>query len=98
MIITVATLGQWEFTGMFERGGIETLRVGGLIGGAIVTASFVWPPAESVALTIVLVALLTLSLARAATGHLGWQPLAVTLLGVCYVNWLFGYGVRLRAL
>jgi phosphatidate cytidylyltransferase len=98
MITAVAALGQWEFTGMFERAGVHTFRVGGLVGGTILTASVVWSPAEGATFTLVLLGLLALTLARAARGHAAWQPLAVTLLGVGYVNWLLGYGVRLRAL
>jgi len=98
MITAIAALGQWEFTGMFERAGIPTLRVGGLIGGTLVTASFAWSMAEGVTLTLVLMALLALSLSRAARSRGAWQSLAVTVLGVCYVNWLMGYGFRLRAL
>ena len=42
-VVLIGAAAQWEFTGMFERAGMRTFRVVGLIGGAIVTASFVRP-------------------------------------------------------
>src|SRR5213593_4456691 len=75
-VVLIGAAGQWEFTGMFERAGIRTRRVMGLVGGVVVTASFAWPVSERVA----------------------WEPVAVTVFGICYVNWLLGYGFWLRDL
>ena len=98
MIVLVAGLGQWEFTGLFERAGVRTFRLAGLVGGALVTASFAIPGAESFALTAVLLALMGASLYRAAGQRIAWEPLAVAALGVAYVNWLLGYALWLRDL
>jgi phosphatidate cytidylyltransferase len=99
MVVGVAALGQWEFTGMFERAGIRTFRVVGLVAGTVLTASFgvvaVDPP---VAFTLVVLSLLAASLHRLRSERSAWEPLAVTVLGICYVNWLLGYGLWLHRL
>jgi len=99
MVVGVAALGQWEFTGMFERAGIRTFRVVGLVAGTVLTASFgvgaLDPP---VALTFVVLSLLAASLHRLRSERAAWEPLAVTALGICYVNWLLGYGFWLYRL
>jgi phosphatidate cytidylyltransferase len=98
VMVLAGGLGQWEFTGMFERAGVRTFRVLGLIGGSLVTASFALPVSERVAFTAVLLALLAVGLLRSQAGRPIWEPMAVTLLGVCYVNWLLGYTFWLRDL
>jgi len=98
MIVAVAARGQWEFTGMFARAGVRTFRLAGLLGGTLVTTSFAPSVSERPAFTLVLLGLVAASLYRSAGDSVAWQPLAVTLLGVCYVNWLLGYGFWLRAL
>src|SRR6202040_307165 len=95
MVLTGA-LGQWEFTGMFERAGIRTLRRLGLLGGIVVTASFALPVSERVVFTAVLLLVLAVGLLRAESGRPAWEPVAVTLFGICYVNWLLGYAFWLR--
>src|SRR6266536_53728 len=55
-VVLIGGAGQWEFTGMFERAGIRTRRVMGLVGGVVVTASFAWPASERVAFTAALLA------------------------------------------
>jgi len=97
-IVLVAALGQWEFTGMFERAGIRTFRLVGLAGGTLVTASFTLPVSEPLVFTAVLLSVVAASLYRPPGGGIAWEPLAVTLLGICYVNWLLGYGFWLRDL
>src|SRR6267142_2025164 len=37
-MVLVGALGQWEFTGMFERAGVRTLRFIGLVGGSVLAA------------------------------------------------------------
>ncbi len=54
VMVLAGALGQWEFTGMFERAGVRTFRVLGLVGGSLVTASFALPVSERVAFTAVL--------------------------------------------
>ncbi len=99
MIVAVAARGQWEFTGMFERAGVRTFRVLGLAAGAIVTGSFAFPAVAPLAFTLVLLGLVaTAALYRPAGERVAWEPLAITLLGVCYVNWLLGHGLWLREL
>jgi phosphatidate cytidylyltransferase len=38
------------------------------------------------------------SLWRAQGQSVGWEPLVITVFGICYVNWLLGYGFWLREL
>jgi len=97
VVVLAGALGQWEFTGMFERAGGRTFRVLGLVGGSLVTASFALPVSERVVLTAVLL-VLAVGLLRPPADRPGWEPVAVTLFGVCYVNWLLGYTFWLRDL
>ena len=98
-MVLVGALGQWEFTGMFERAGVRTLRLIGLVGGSVLTASFALPISERVTFTAVLVAICAIGFLRAeVAGRSAWEPVAVTLFGVCYVNWLLGYTFWLRDL
>ncbi|HUM16216.1 MAG TPA: phosphatidate cytidylyltransferase [Candidatus Nitrosotalea sp.] len=98
VMVLAGALGQWEFTGMFERAGIRTFRRLGLLGGSLVTASFALPISERATLTAVVLALLAAGLFRREAGRAAWEPVAVTLLGICYVNWLLGYTFWLREL
>jgi phosphatidate cytidylyltransferase len=97
-VVLIGAAGQWEFTGMFERAGIRTRRVMGLVGGVVVTASFAEPVPEGVALTASLLAVLAAALWRPRGERVAWEPVAVTVFGICYVNWLLGYGFWLRDL
>ena len=96
VMVLAGALGQWEFTGMFERAGVRSFRGLGLAGGTLLTASFALPVSERVVFTAVLLAVLAIGLLR--SGPPGWEPVAVTLLGICYVNWLIGYAFWLRDL
>src|SRR4029450_5277100 len=98
MIVLIAALAQWELTGMFEHAGVRTYRIIGLLGGILVTASFGLPESERVVFTVVLLAMLAASLWRPRGEAIGWQSLATTVLAICYVNWLLGYGFWLRDL
>lgn len=98
IIVLVGALGQWEFTGMFERAGVRTMRALGLMGGVLVTASFALPVSERVVLTAVLLGALTAALWWQRLGQLEWQPAVVTIFGILYVNWLLGYAFWLRDL
>ncbi len=97
-IVLLGALGQWEFTGMFERAGVRTFRALGLVGGVVVTASFALPVSERVAFTAVLLVVLATTVWRRSGDRIDWRPAAITVLGICYVNWLFGYGFWLRDL
>ncbi|MBI4590957.1 MAG: phosphatidate cytidylyltransferase [Candidatus Rokubacteria bacterium] len=97
-VVLVSGVAQWEFTGMFERAGVRTLRWLGLVGGMAVTASFALPVSELVAFTTMLLVVLLAALWRPRGARLAWEPAAVTLFGICYVNWLLGYGFWLRDL
>lgn len=96
--VLAGALGQWEFTGMFERAGVRTFRALGLVGGSLVAASFALPASERVAFTAVLLALVAVGLLGASSGRPVWEPVAVTLFGICYVNWLLGHAFWLRDL
>jgi phosphatidate cytidylyltransferase len=98
VLVLVGALGQWEFTGMFERAGVRTFRWLGLLGGSLVTASFALPLSEPAALTAAVLTLLVAGLFRRESGRAGWEPVAITLLGVGYVNWLLGYAFWLYEL
>jgi len=97
-VVLIGAAGQWEFTGMFERAGIRTRRVMGLVGGVVVTASFAWPASERVAFTAALLTVLAAALWRPRGERVAWEPLAITVFGICYVNWLLGHGFWLRDL
>jgi phosphatidate cytidylyltransferase len=97
-IVLIAAAGQWEFTGMFDRAGYETHRLVGLAGGVVVTASFALPVSERGTFTLVLLAVLATGLLRSPGRRVAWEPLVITVFGICYVNWLLGYGFWLRNL
>ncbi len=97
-VVLVGALGQWEFTGMFERAGVRTFRVLGLLGGIAVTASFAVSAAERTVFTGVLLLVLVAGLWRRGDAPIAWEPVAATLFGICYVNWLLGFGFWLREL
>jgi phosphatidate cytidylyltransferase len=97
-LVLIGSAGQWEFTGMFERAGFQPRRVLGLLGGGLVTASFALPVSERVIFTAVLLTVLVLALPRPRGAPISWEPFAITVFGICYVNWLLGYGFWLRDL
>jgi phosphatidate cytidylyltransferase len=96
VVVLVAAIGQWEFTGMFERAGIPAYRWLGLAGGILVTAGFALPGPEHFVLTVVVLGVLAAGLWSSDGGRISWQPTAVTILGICYVNWLLGHSFWLR--
>jgi phosphatidate cytidylyltransferase len=98
MIVAVAMLANWEFTRMFQRAGVPVLREAGLLWGGLVTLAFVRFDRAGAALAVVVLGLLAASLDKGGAGPERWQRVAVTLLGVCYVNWLLGHAISLRAL
>lgn len=97
-VVVVGAVAQWEFTGMFERAGVRSFRMLGLVGGTVLTASFALPVSERAALTAVLLSVFLAALWRPRGERISWEPAAVTLFGICYVNWLLGYGFWLRDL
>lgn len=98
MVVALGALGQWEFLRMFERAGVPVLLRVGVVGGAAVTASFALPWTVPLAFSTVVVAVLTAGLARTGGAARSWEPMAITLAGACYVNWLLGHAVALHAL
>jgi len=74
------------------------LRLVGLVAGTVLTASFALPISERIAFTAVLLGVLLAAVARLGSERIAWEPAAVTVLGICYVNWLLGYGFWLRDL
>lgn len=97
-LVLIGAAAQWEFTGMFERAGFQPRRTLGLVGGVLVTASFALPVSERVAFTTVLLTVLALAIPRPKGAPISWEPFAITVFGICYVNWLLGYGFWLRDL
>ena len=97
-VVGVAMLANWEFTRMFHQAGVPVLREAGLLWGGLVTLAFSRPDRAGAAFAVVVLGLLVASLDRGAAGPARWQRVAVTLLGVCYVNWLLGHAIALRAL
>lgn len=97
-VVLVAALGQWEFTGMFERAGVRVFRALGLVGGTLVTASFALPISERAVLTGVLLLALSALLWPPQGGRVDWTGAVVTVFGIGYVNWLLGYAFWLRDL
>jgi phosphatidate cytidylyltransferase len=97
-VVLVAALGQWEFTGMFERAGVRVFRALGLVGGTLVTASFALPISERAVLTGVLLLALSALLWPPQGGRIDWTGAVVTVFGIGYVNWLLGYAFWLRDL
>ena len=98
MVVLLGAMGQWEFLRMFQRAGIPVLAAVGVVGGAAVTASFALPPMAPLALSVVALGVLSAGLARAGGAARSWEPVVITLAGVCYVNWLLGHALELRAL
>ena len=98
LVVAVGLLANWEFSRMFARAGVPVLRDAGLVWGGLVTLAFVRPERAGAAFALVVVGLLVTSLDSRAAGPTRWQRVAVTLLGVCYVNWLLGHVLWLRAL
>ena len=98
MVTLLGALGHWEFLRMFQRAGIPVLTTVGVVGGAAVTASFALPPVVPLAFSLVALGILVAGLARAGGVPRVWEPIAITLAGVCYVNWLLGHAVELHGL
>src|SRR5262249_2919899 len=98
LVVLVGAAAQWEFTGMLERAGVTTYRVVGLLAGVVLTASFAAADSERLAFTAVVLAVLAVSLWPSRAHRRAWEPVAGTLLGIGYVNWLLGYAVSLREL
>jgi len=98
LVVAVGLLANWEFSRMFARAGVPVLRDAGLVGGGLVTLAFARPEHVGEAFALVVVGLLVACLDSRAAGPTRWQRVAVTLLGVCYVNWLLGHVLSLRAL
>ena len=97
VLLVVSGLAQWEFTRMFRHVGEAPYARLGLVLGLVVTASFlVRDGATTLAMAVAIV--VVLAAPRASGRAPAWEPSALTLLGVCYVNWLLGYGISLRAL
>src|SRR3990170_1139373 len=91
MIVGVGMIANWEFTRMFKRAGVPVLREAGLLWGGLVTLAFVRPDGAGAVFAVVVLGLLAASLDRGGADPARWQRVAVTLLGVCYVNWLLGH-------
>jgi phosphatidate cytidylyltransferase len=100
LVLVVGGIGQWEFTRLFRRAGVRVFARLGLVAGVLVTASFAAPDHRLVpaALGATVVAVLAAGLVRRPDEPPAWEPAAVTVLGVLYVNWLLGHALWIRAL
>jgi phosphatidate cytidylyltransferase len=98
MIVAVGILASWEFSRMFQRAGVPVFRDAGVVLGALLTASFLAPERIALVATASVMAVLALSLARPEPGPARWQAVAVTLLGLAWINALLGHTILLRAL
>jgi phosphatidate cytidylyltransferase len=114
LVCAVAGLGQWEFLEMFRRSGVPIRPTVAIVGGVAVTASFgvpgLPPVGSAVATTGSVPALAPIALTLAVLGvlasvlpvrggpPLAWQPAAIGVAGVVYVNWLIGHALSLRQL
>ena len=98
LVVLVAGLGLWEFVRLFDRVGLATFPMVALVGGMAVTASFAVTDLTPVALTLVLIGALAAGLWGPVGSVPAWEPVAITVLGVCYVSWLLGHAIWLRAL
>jgi phosphatidate cytidylyltransferase len=98
LVVTAAAIAQWEFTRMFRRAGVPVFGRLGLVAGVLVTASFAAPAREATlpVLGAVVLGVLSAGLVGRAGGPPAWEPSAITLLGVLYVNWLLGHALWLR--
>lgn len=99
-VLVLSAGAQWEFTRMFERAGEAVYPWVGLLAGLGVTASFLVDGAIEGAIPPVFTAVVVVVLSAPLVGRRApaWGPTALTLLGVCYVNWLLGYAIWLRGL
>ena len=97
-VVLLGAVGQWEFTRMFRRAGVPTYPWLGLLAGTLVTASFGLAGTTPWALTLAVAGLLSAGLWRTREFPPRWEAPALTLLGVCYVNWLLGHAILLRSL
>ena len=97
-VVVLGAVGQWEFARMYKRVGDPVYAWLGLVLGILVTASFGLAGAAPWVLTLVVAGLLTAGLARTGEFPPRWEAAALTLLGVCYVNWLLGHAILLRSL
>ncbi len=96
-VVLLGAVGQWEFTAMFRRAGVIAFPWLGLAAGVLVTASFGLDAAPWV-LTLVVAGVLSAGLAQRGEFPPRWEAVALTLLGVSYVNWLLGHAILLRSL
>lgn len=97
-VVVLGAVGQWEFTRMFRRVGVPVYPWLGLVAGTLVTASFGLAGASPWVLTLVIGGLLGAALWRTREFPPRWEAVALTLLGICYVNWLLGHAISLRSL
>lgn len=97
-VVVVGAVGQWEFSRMFRRVGVPVYSRAGLLAGTGLTASFALAGTSPWVLTLAVFGLLATGLACTREFPPRWEAVALTLLGVFYVNWLVGYAIWLRSL
>jgi phosphatidate cytidylyltransferase len=95
-VLVLGAAAHWEFARMFRQAGEETTPWLGTLLGVAVTASFLSPGAVPIVLALAVTVALSAPIVGQRTP--AWAPTALTVLGICYVNWLLGHALWLRAL
>jgi phosphatidate cytidylyltransferase len=102
-IAALAIGAQHELYAMFARVGVIADRLAGFVLGAVTVVAFVLagtsrPWLVPLAVSLAVMACLTLGLGRPPGGPRDWTGAALTLLGVGYCAWLLAHAVWLRGL
>jgi phosphatidate cytidylyltransferase len=95
-VVALSAAAAWELMRLFERGGRSGYTVLGVLGTAVVTASFALPGFTALVLTAAVAATLSAPIWTDTAGAL--DKVVVTLLPIVYVGWLLGHGILLGIL
>jgi phosphatidate cytidylyltransferase len=102
-VLGLTVAGQWELYRMFTAIGVEAEVGAGLLLGALTVLAFALEGPERSglvpgALTVAVMASLTLGLRHGADPGARWPGIALTLTGVLYCALLLGHAIWLRGL
>jgi phosphatidate cytidylyltransferase len=99
LVVALSGVAAWELMRMFERAGRPPYSRLGVVGAAVVTASFAAPDVRGfTALTLTLVGAAVLSAPVWRGEALAVERVAATMLAIVYVGWLLGHGLAFEAL
>jgi phosphatidate cytidylyltransferase len=96
LVVALSAISAWELIRLFERAGRPGYTALGVLGTALVTASFEFPGYTAVVLTVAVAA--TLSAPIWTDTATALDRVVVTLLPIVYVGWLLGHGLLLGIL